>query len=160
MSTTPGSELDGNTRVLESECVWLSAYTVKIAAGTNHSGFAVHTVDSVPPNSTSLPAPQRGMTAVEDYINFGAEGLYHLPKWDLTNAEYRPLFVASRTEVARLEQRHTRAFAGIYFWLTNCCHHNTERELARFGYDVRGARSTTWFALERIKGSPHYNLDT
>lgn len=125
---------------LGRNCRRLSVYTVKIAAGTNHSGFAVRPFSSA----------KEGV----EYINFGAEGLYRLPKWDLSHAQYRPLHVASIGEISTLEANHTRQHGGVYFWLTNCCHHNTERELLRMGYGVKGARSITWFDETKISDHP------
>ena len=117
-------------------CMRLSVYTVKIAAATNHSGFAIQSLDE---------------SNDYDYINFGAVGLYREPKWDLSNATYRYLNVISTSERELLERHHTREVAGTYFWLTNCCHHSTERELRRMGYDTTGARGVTWFDLARVK---------
>ena len=126
---------DDEAAWLAGHCWRLSLYTVQITAGANHSGFAVR------------PFVRRG--GDDDpvkFVNFGAEGLYDTPKWDLSRARYRPLHAASAGELRELERQHTRAVAGVYFWLTNCCHHSTARQLRRMGYRLRpGAHRTAWF---------------
>ena len=142
----------------QQHCRELDVYSVKIAMGTDHSGFSVRPYAGVL-GKTPFPTPtgQRlwsgadPIKATPEYINFGAEGLYRHPKWGLGEARYRYLHTASVTEIQALESHHTRKISGVYFWLTNCCHHNTERELIRMGYNVGGCRSTTRFNETKVK---------
>jgi hypothetical protein len=127
-------------------CHRLSVYTVKIAAGTNHSGFVVEpAVPHATSSAESQPSP-------ESHINFGAAGLYRTPKWDLQHARYRPLRFISTSELTEIELEHTTKRAGIYNWLLNCCHHNTQRVCAAIGHNASEARSVTWFDESKVKG--------
>ena len=143
-------------RWFTENCRMLSVYTVKIAAMTNHSGFCIEpALRSIPREeaerwSAAVGGSRDPLDTQRDYVNFGAEGMYRLPKWDLSCARYKYLDVLSLAEIAELERGHTRAVAGWYFWLTNCCHHNTERELLRLGFDVQGARTVSWFDEQRV----------